>query len=132
MSPFGKKDPPGASEYAACTAEVDRLGGLDLRQLGAEVMRTGFGPTCPDPDGMPTPKMIADVFVPGAARSSETDQYELLQDLVWEGVQVLEHASLVRFAVYSSEGGKFFKLTRLGQAALEKDAVDRVLGGGSL
>jgi len=75
--------------------------------------------------------MIAEAIVPGALRGS-ADQVALLQDLVWEGVQVLEHASLVRFAAYSSEGGKFFKLTRLGQAALEKDAVDRILGGGSL
>jgi hypothetical protein len=132
MSPFGKKDKTGSGDGAALAAEVNRLNGLDLRQLGAEVMRTGFGPTCPDPDGLPTPKMIADVFVPGAARGSATDQYELLQDLVWEGVQVLEHAALVRFAVWSSEGGKFFKLTRLGRAAPERDAVDRVLGGGSL
>jgi hypothetical protein len=132
MSPFGKKDQPGNDVDAALTAEVHRLDALELHQLGAEVMQKGFGPTCPDPDGLPTPSMIAEVFVQNAGRSKSTDQFELLQDLVWEGVQALEHASLVRFAVWSSEGGKFFKLTRLGRSALEQNAVDRVLGGGRL
>ncbi len=131
MSPFGKKDQQAGSADAAVGAEVDRLNGLALRELGVEVMQKGFGPTCPADDGLPTPSMIAEVFVPNAERSSE-DQLEALRDLMWEGVQVLEHASLVRFAVYSSEGGKFFKLTRLGRAALEKNAVDRVLSGGTL
>lgn len=132
MSPFGKKGQQQADDVgAALTAEIDRLNGLDLRQLATEVMQKGFGPDGPAPDGLPTPSMIGDVFVPGDSRGSQ-DQIDRLRDLMWEGVQVLEHASLVRFAVYSSEGGKFFKLTRLGQAALAQNAVDKVLSTGSL
>jgi hypothetical protein len=130
VSPFGKKDQgqPGGPDLQP---ELDRLGALDLRQLAAEVMAKGFGPDGPASDGLPTVSMIATAFVPGDSRGA-SDQIDLLHDIVWEGVQVLEHASLVRFAVWSSEGGKFFKLTRLGRAALEQGAVDRVLGGGTL
>jgi hypothetical protein len=95
-------------------------------------MTKGFGPTCPADDGLPTVAMIAEVFVPHARRSTDTDAVGQLNNLVAEGVQVIEHASLVRFAVWASEGGKFFQLTRLGRAALDQSAVVRILGGGNL
>jgi hypothetical protein len=131
MSPFGKKTESQDTDDAASSAELARLNALALRELAAEVMSKGFGPTGPASDGLPTPSMISEVFVPNAARVLPTDQFQALQDIIWEGVQVLEHASLVRFAVYSSEGGKFFKLTRLGRSTLDQDAVGRVLAGGS-
>jgi hypothetical protein len=127
---FGNKDQPQSDITATLHEGIDRLNALTLPQLAAEVMNTGFGPTCPDADGLPTVTMIAGVLVPGAERSTDTDAFEHLKDLTAEGVQVLEHASLVRFAVYSSEGGKFFKLTRLGRSALDNKTVGRILSGG--
>ncbi len=125
MSPFGKKD-QGQHDGAALQADLDRFDALSLRQLALEVMARGFEPDGPAADGLPTVSMIAEALVPDANRGT-SEQVDLLHDIVGEGVQVLEHASLVRFAVSSSEGGKFFKLTRLGQKALEQGAVDRVL-----
>jgi hypothetical protein len=130
MSPlFGNKEQPQTDSTVTLHQEIDRLNSVSLPQLGAEVMTKGFGPTCPDADGLPTVTMIAGVLGPGADRSTDTDAFERLKDLTAEGVQVLEHASLVRFAVYSSEGGKFFKLTRFGRSALEGNTVDRILSG---
>jgi hypothetical protein len=133
MSPlFGNKEQPQTDDAAALQPEVDRLHALTLPQLGAEVMTKGFGPTCPTSDGLPSVAMIAEVFVPHARRSTDTNAVGQLNNLVAEGVQVIEHASLVRSAVWGGEGGTFFQLTRLGRAALDQNAVDRILGGGKL
>jgi hypothetical protein len=53
-----------------------------------------------------------------------------LQELVGEGIQVLEQARLVRLRGVSY--GQSFRVayiaTRFGRAALEQDAVARILG----
>jgi hypothetical protein len=128
MSPrFGNKDQPQTDVTAALHEGIDRLNSLTLPQLAAEVMTKGFGPNGPDPDGLPTVTMIADALVPGAERSSDEDAYVQLKDLTTEGVQVLEHASLVAVADYTD--ARFFKLTRLGRSALEGSTLERVLSG---
>ncbi|HEX3361610.1 MAG TPA: hypothetical protein VHS74_11520 [Solirubrobacterales bacterium] len=71
--------------------------------------------------------MIADALVPGAARL-EQGAYQGLNELIGEGMQVLEHAGLVLPTVWGGKGGLYFVATRLGKTALERNTVDRVIG----
>jgi hypothetical protein len=52
--------------------------------------------------------------------------------IIAEGLQELEHASLVRAQMHTSQNSLDFTTTRLGRAALEQGAVEGILGGGSL
>jgi hypothetical protein len=67
-------------------------------------------------------------MVPGAARL-EQGAYQGLNELIGEGVQVLEHAGLVQPTVWGGTRGLYFVATRLGKTALERDAVDKAIGG---
>jgi hypothetical protein len=49
--------------------------------------------------------------------------------LVAEGVQALEHASLVRAQVHTAMGALDYTVTRAGRAALESNSVARILDG---
>lgn len=76
---------------------------------------------------------IATEFSPdGTTRGADERVRLRLQRLVAEGVQALEHASLVRAQMHTAMGSLDYALTRLGRTALERGAVERVLGGGSL
>ncbi len=58
-----------------------------------------------------------------------------LKWLVAEGLQALEHASLVRMIARVMTGGGavlYWLTSRLGRAALARDAVEHVLTGGKL
>ncbi len=133
MSPlFGSKDTkhddrPGDAE---ALAEAQRLASLPLPQLAAEVMDRGFNPG-PATDGLPTVRMIAEDIAPGLG-GHDPDAFQDLYDVVGEGIQLLEHACLVRNTVWSSQGGIFFTATRLGRAALAQGKVEHLLTGGSL
>jgi hypothetical protein len=127
------------ADNAGLNAELERLSALDLRALGAEVMRRGFGP-----DG-PGANTYVDMDVVGAAVSGpyQGRDYDAAADaalmaVVAEAIQVLEHACLVR-PVFHGQGGDHsvhyamaYTATRLGRSALEQNAVERVLAGGSL
>lgn len=156
MSPFGKKNDDqddAADSNRQLNAEVERLGALSLPQLATEVMTKGFGPEYdPSRGGSPIasiaeefsprpPANIRDTTIRAQKRkaassdpASAASRLLLLQDLVAEGVQVLDKAGLVRLK--TGYQGSFFNAgyttTRLGRAALERNAVDRVLGGGTL
>jgi hypothetical protein len=129
--------PPSGKEQrearkAALEAEADRLSSLTLAQLAAEVMTRSFAdvPRYDDNGGYPGFGQLVDRFAPGTSHRDE----KLLQrfrELVGEGLQVLEHASLVRGPVATS-GGDGYTATRLGRAAMERGAVDRVIAGGRL
>lgn len=141
MSPlFGNKG-NDQDNSAAQEAEIDRLDSLPIPQLASEVMTKGFGPGGPGEDaqntvtvgGMsinsgPSVGQIADTLVPRCPAALELR----LARITAEGVQALEHASLVRTQMHSSSGSLDYATTRLGRAALEHSAVDRILGGGSL
>lgn len=134
-------------------AEVTRLQGLTLPQLASEVMTKGFSAQYdPTNDGQDAAG-IADSFYARpdwsirdstvkaqtrAAQESSTPgtakhQYLVLADVVAEGVQLLEHASLIRLK--SNYDGQYFNsgyvATRLGQSALQSNTVDKVLAGGT-
>jgi|SRR5215471_4463442 len=133
MAPFGheKKD----AENAKLHAELERISALGLQQLAVEVMTKGFGPGGPaeqQPEGLGT---IAGAFNPAEGFFGiDDDALVMMAVVVAEGLQVLEHACLVR-EVFS--GGDVASLdytaTRFGRAALaEPDGVEKVLSGGSL
>ena len=120
-------------------AEVARLDSLTLQQLAAEVMIKGFGPGGPGSATYTDMADIGGVFTQRyQGRDYDQDADARLMEIVAEGVQVLEHACLVR-PVFHGQGGDhsvYYNLgwgaTRLGRAALEQRAVERILSGGSL
>jgi hypothetical protein len=129
------------AQSSALQSEVDRLDALPLPQLASEVMTKGFGPGGPGEDaqnsvtvgGMsvnagPTVGDIASALVPGCSGELAFR----LARIAAEGVQTLEHASLVRTQMHTSTGALDYAASRLGRSALQQGTVDRVLGGGSL
>src|ERR1022692_1524012 len=137
MSPmFGKKDEPGQPPQAdaALQAEFDRVSALSLVQLASEVMTKGFGPGGPGADdssvtvGGPNADSgievtgIADKFVNyqpqyfGIPSPSEV-LWRQFSRIIAEGLQELEHASLVRAQMHTSQNSLDFTTTRLGRAS---------------
>jgi len=129
MALFGDKKPDQDSG-TGIEAEVERLGALALPELASEVMTRGFGPECPADDGRPSVRMITDLLVPGGARL-EMGAYQGLNELIGEGMQVLEHAGLVLPTIWGGKGGLYFVATRVGKTALERNTVDQAIGNGS-
>ena len=125
--PSGKKEQRDARK-AALEAEADRASSLPLPQLAAEVMTKSFRVT--EDGGHPSFGILVTRFAPGTSHFDEK-LFQRFAELVGEGLQVLEHASLVRGPVTTNDGNGY-ALTRLGRAALERGAVDRILAGGSL
>ena len=117
--------------------------GLPLDELAPEVMVKGFGPDGPGGSGKPgslespgdaqragLAEIVRAVSPASAGRGVSADQTLRFGFLIAEALQVLEHASLIRI---SWRGGFEDHLaTRLGRAAVEQNAVGRVLGGESL
>jgi hypothetical protein len=118
-------------------AELARISALPLGALANEVMIKAFADGGLAPDGGAAKLSdVAGVFNPATHSFGIDDQ--ALRDVftvVAEGVQVLEHACLVRL-VDSTDGGStyytFVLPTRLGRAAVEQGAVERILAGGAL
>jgi hypothetical protein len=141
---FGNKDKRAVASdareaaNAAFRAEVERLEALPMAQLAVEVMAKGFGPRGYLPDFVRREpyavaaahvRNIAQMFETGGAR--DADLYERLSEVVGEGLQVLEHESLI-WARSTAEGfGVGYAPTRRGRAALEADAVEQALRGES-
>lgn len=139
---FGSKDKrPAARDErqaanAALHAEVERLAALPLAQLAAEVMARGFGPGGYLPDFVRREpyavaaayiRSIAKMFEPEGAR--DADLYKHLSELIGEGLQVLEHESLIWARSVGEGFGVGYAPTRRGRAALEADAVEQTLRG---
>jgi len=157
MSPmFGHKDDEKQADgkqaraeqwRQAAQAEVARLSGLPLAELATEVMARGFEPGSRggDDDAItsgqanagagPTADGISYRFVPDRGFSSPLpapEDYQLREQairLVAEGLQQLEHASLVRFQLHTSMGYLDWAATRRGWAALERGEVLSLLRG---
>ena len=129
----GRKEERDAGK-AALEAEADRASSLSLPQLAAEVLTKSFKLT-EDPlylDGRYPPfGKLVDRFAPDTSHR-DVKLLSRFYELVGEGLQVLEHASLVRGPVQSTGGPDGYAITRLGRAALERGAVDRIIAGGSL
>jgi hypothetical protein len=122
------------AESEALHAEVERLGGLSLQQLAVEVMEKGFGPGGPAAAGPVLLQNIAGAFSPvtSGLAARYGDESQRLAGIVAEGVQVLEHACLVRWIFSGGDTAEmYWCTTRYGQEVLEQNAVERVLGGGT-
>jgi hypothetical protein len=119
-------------------AEVQRLGSQTLERLAAEVMERGFGRGGPGAENPADPAAIGAAFSgPFQGRDYDEAADAQLMEMVAEGIQVLEHACLVRPVFHGSGGDRAyyaldFASTRLGRAALEQHAVERILAGGSI
>jgi hypothetical protein len=153
MSPlFGHKDRQAAKDTddhmnATLQAELDRLGSLSIEDLAAEVMVKGFGPGGPGQDddhvtvgqqnanSGPDVYDIAHVFVDYGGTylygtpSPEEILWRGILKLVAEGLQELEHASLIRMQMHTSMGSFDYAATRRGRAALERGDVQQILAG---
>jgi hypothetical protein len=150
MSPlFGHKDEESDPRFeqwrGATQAEFERLSALSLVDLAAEVMTKGFGPDGPgaDDDSItlgqanfnsgPTANDISYHFAPDwDERSPALTQDDLalrgrISKLVAEGLQELEHASLVRYQLHTDMGYLDWAATRRGRAALERGEVGSIL-----
>lgn len=133
VSPLSGKREQRDARKAALEAEADRASMLSLPQLGAEVMTKAFTEVAPVGIGVPTYLGFGKVVARFAPDVSRTDGklYERFSELVGEGLQVLEHASLVRFPA-ESMGADCYTATRLGRSALENGVVERIIADGSL
>jgi len=69
------------------------------------------------------------MFEPEGAR--DAGLYERLSEVVGEGLQVLEHESLIWARSVAEGFGVGYAPTRRGRAALEADAVEQTLRGES-
>jgi hypothetical protein len=131
----------------AAQAEYQRLYALPLPDLATEVMQKAFGPGGPGydddtitvagyrtPQG-PTVREISGLFVPFIRRiyylpveNEDNFLREQVIKLVAEGLQQLEHASLVRCQTHSEETGGFdWAATRRGRAALDSGQVQAII-----
>jgi hypothetical protein len=150
MSPvFGRKDEDKQERMElwrrAMRAEFDRLSALPLIDLAAEVMVKGFGPGGPgaDDDAIslgqanisagPTAGSIAQELVPDRGFTfplptvEDNKLEQQIAKLVAEGLQVLEHASLVRCQLHTQMGALDWAATRRGRAALERGEMHAIL-----
>ena len=143
MTLFGSRADRGL-EADALEAEIERLDQLPLPALAAEVMDKAFGPGAEweDPEeevtvGGPgdgaggTVEAMATAMAPdGSTRAVDDGTRLRLQRLVAEGVQALEHASLIRAQMHIAMGGFDYTPTRLGRTVLAAGAVAGVVDGG--
>jgi hypothetical protein len=143
MSLFGSKEEDKVDKSAALQVAIDRLDALPMSKLATEVMTKGFGPGGPgaDPDdtvtiggsnvnaGATVGAIGREFFPVRDAPGVDQSLWLRLDRLVAEGVQALEHGSLVRIQSHPATSLDY-ALTRSGRAALEQGAVEQVLGGG--
>jgi hypothetical protein len=127
----GNQDPSSQPAGPQVQSELDRLRQLSLTDLASEIMTKGYGPGGPGADSDTGFGGIARAIVPDYMRADQHTIDDFLQ-VIAEGVQVLEHASLVRFSFWGGAGsGPLYAVTRFGQQTLAQNTVDRVLKGAS-
>ena len=151
MGLFGRKQDESEKLNPQLDAVLERLSALPLPQLAAEVMTEGFSSDYDPSDTGRTVAVIAAGFCPTpqlrlrdttvraqkrafkeASDPTSTQSKSLqLQDLVREGLQALEKASLVQPKTTNQGEATMvgYVTSRLGRDALENNAVDRALAG---
>jgi hypothetical protein len=132
MPPLSGKKEERESLKAALEAEADRAGSLTLPQLAAEVMTRSFRVVEDEKvviGGYPTFGKLVNRFAPDMSSHDEKLR-QRMAELVGEGIQVLEHVGLVR--PITTNLGDGYAMTRLGRAAVERGAVERIIAGGNL
>lgn len=127
MSPlFGSKQDDNAGSSSDPRIEIDRLGSLPLDQLAAELIARGFKLEDSDGRGRASVHDMAERMVPGFKRQSQ-DQIWELEELIGEGVQVLEHAGLAQCTVVGVDRRLQWVLTRRGRRAVADGSVSDAL-----
>jgi hypothetical protein len=125
VSPFGHKDDDKQemlAQWRVAQAEFERLNALPMIELATEVMIRGFGSGSPgaDDDAItlgqanvnagPTAQTISYAFAPERAFTlpvptpEDVKLRDRIAKLVAEGLQELEHASLVRCQMHTAMG----------------------------
>jgi hypothetical protein len=150
----GDLEPEDQESSAQLDAELARLSSLSLPQLACEVMAKGFTAAY-DPGARgrevgdltekysPSPPVKLKDLGLKAQREADAEAQDpssprakrlQLEDLLAEGMQALEKALLVRVAenFYGEMTHFGYKTTRLGRAALQQNAVERIVSGGTL
>lgn len=127
--------------------EFERLNALPLIELATEVMVTGFGPGGPGADddaislgeqnrdaGPIAPQISSELLAarglhraPGNPTADDLQLLARIAKLVAEGLQVLEHASLVRVQMHTAMGYLDWVATRRGRAGLESNEIQSIL-----
>jgi hypothetical protein len=134
---------PSDAEEIAMQSELARLSALPLAQLATEVMAKSFGPSGGSVDGAFPDSALVDPFLPASMRTQkvivkrdrptpghERDTYWQLIALLRDGLQVVERAGLVRRELIhttATTSTEMYRITRLGQDALESDEVERII-----
>ncbi|MCW2981412.1 MAG: hypothetical protein JWO14_3139 [Solirubrobacterales bacterium] len=140
MSLFGSRG-EGSDDDGALEAEIQRLERLTLAALAVEVMTKAFGPgaECEDPQeevtvGGPnigagaTVEGITPDMAPGGTTKGADERTRLrLQRLVAEGVQVLDHAGLIRPQMHTAMNELDYTPTRFGRKVLATGKVEGVV-----
>jgi hypothetical protein len=121
---------------AAGLAEAERPEALPMARLAAEVMARGFGP------GGPGFAQGGDYAAPTADDITRTFQPQdfdgiviRLREVAREGLQVLEHQSLIQERLTEDRNGDHgsctigYATTRRGRASLEDNALEQALRG---
>jgi hypothetical protein len=143
MALFGSRVDRSA-EADQLEAEIERLDRLPLPTLAAEVMGKAFGPGAewedpeeevtvggPNEDAGATVEGVTAEMAPDGTTKAVDERTRLrFQRLVAEGLQTLEHASLIRAQMHTAMGGFDYTPTRLGRKVLAAGAVAEVVGGG--
>jgi hypothetical protein len=124
MSPlFGGGNKPGDKpRLDGVRSETDRLSALPLGQLAAEVIARGFDLEDKGDHGRTSVHEMALRMVPDYLFQSQ-DQIWELQELIGEGVQLLEHARLVQCTVVGTDRRIQWVLTRRGRQAVADGTV---------
>src|SRR4051812_29020004 len=100
MSPFFTSGEEKQANEQAFHQEVERVNALPLAQLAAEVMRKAFTGI----DGFITHGQAAGAFIPdGHEKGIADEDSQRMYAIVVEGIQVLEHACLVRMVFHGND-----------------------------
>jgi hypothetical protein len=120
---FGNTEEKRAQE-AAASAEAQRVIGLPIDQLAAEIL-PAFGPDGPGHGNKSINILQVGIFLMQSFPRGNS-QIKSLRDPIREGIQRLEHAELVRTELQSSGGGRII-ITRAGLEALASGGVQTAL-----
>lgn len=151
MAPIGRGDgkQQGDSEQwrQALAYEIGRLGSLPLAELAAEIMIVAFAQADPEEftvagGGPRTPPSALHITArlmearglsfPVTTPMKDKELQGRAARLVAEGLQELEHASMVRVQVHDPPvGGIDYVITRRGRAALDRGQVAGMLNPAS-
>ncbi len=142
MGLFGDKGDDG-DKAEALRSDLHRLEGLAIPALALEILTKGFGPGGPgeDPEESVTVsgpnidsgvgvRRIAGAISPAreADESADPDAARLIDRIVAEGVQALEHAGLIRCQMHTAMNGLDYALTRLGRKSIADRSAQSLLG----